>query len=104
MANFVELFTQKDNNGQGLAIQTNTPILPPAYDAKAESLFVDLYAVPLYFFSGQNYTGQRITITQGGGSNDLSTLPGNWSNKIRSVLFTRNLSSEEEDEGVQLKG
>jgi hypothetical protein len=44
--------------------------------------------VPVWLFPQPNYVGQSIKIVKGGGAEDLSTLPGNWLNKIRSIRFS----------------
>jgi hypothetical protein len=82
------LTTQPNGGGASWVGTQNTPVLPPNIDAKAQTLSV--IGPPIAVYDGQNYTGQRLTLINSGGCNNLANcMPnaGNWANRIRSVQF-----------------
>jgi hypothetical protein len=103
MANSLVLFTGKENTGRSLHVVRDAPNLPSDFDARSESLIVDHASVPVSLYSNQNYTGQRLVLVRGGGSDDLSTLAGNWFHKIRSIKFSHVLThGTDEQEQAEL--
>ena len=104
MANMMMLFLKRENEGEVVRIEVDTPRLPSQFDALSESLLVSPSSIPAHVFSGQNYTGQMLKLVGGGGCDDLSTLPGKWFHKIRSVRFAHALLEREPGTEVKLRG
>jgi hypothetical protein len=77
----------KNETGKTLHITDDMPIFPPEFDAKAESLSLNRNCVPAFCFDRPNFKGAQLILSHGGGCDDLSTMPGNWMNRIRSIKF-----------------
>jgi hypothetical protein len=83
----VTLYSDLNNNGRHFDFSTDTPHMPPDWDARSLSCIISPWDRP-WFFSEPNYQGQALHITKGGGCNDLDRLPGGWRNKIRSINYS----------------
>lgn len=99
------LMTEINGGGYHNVFSGNQPTLPERYDAKSKGLSVRPESIPVELFSGQHYTGDKLTIIRQGGCDDLSTcMPnvGNWSNRIRSIRFPNATEIATREGGVEL--